>query len=348
MVDKLSVKERELYFREQNIIQYYDKEFITLVKEKDITNENINEFLFPYLGNDYKKLNKDIDRNVILLEKINNLINNEKMNIDLIKKFIKSNLQKQIKLLDAIINDDNLIIDLPFVPHITHNKQFDIIFVRHGVSCTNVIPKDKKVKYFDPELTRVGIERSIELHSKLMEKINIFWKDQPYAIGASILMRAQETAYYMIAQQTQKPINVIPHIAEKNLSASNIVLSKVKQQEFLMKRNPEIMKSISMGKDGRESQNLFTKSNYELFLDWANQNTDFFEQGSDGVYRSVIFSHGVFLEVIFNGIVPENNDIFHAIINESNYDRPQFEYFKLKPFTDEKDRCPNDCRITFC
>jgi hypothetical protein len=348
MVDKLSVKEKELYFREQNIIQYYDKEFITLVKEKDITNENISEFLFPYLGNDYKKLNKDIDRNVILLEKVSNLINNEKMNIDLIKIFIKSNLQNQIKLLDAIINDDNLIIDPPVIPHITHNKQFDIIFIRHGLSCTNVIPKDKKVKYFDPELTRVGIERSIELHSKLMDKINILWKDQPYAIGASILMRAQETAYYMIAQQTQKPINIIPHVAEKNLSASNIVLSKIKQQEFLMKRNPEIMKLISMGKDGREHQNIFTKSNYELFLNWANQNTDFFEQGSDGVYRSIIFSHGVFLEVIFNGIIPENNDIFHAVINESNYDRPQFEYFKLKPISDEKKTCPNDCRISYC
>ena len=41
-----------------------------------------------------------------------------------------------------------------------------------------------------------------------MKKIQEYFKEQPYSIIASSLIRTQETAYFSLAQQTNKPINV--------------------------------------------------------------------------------------------------------------------------------------------
>jgi broad specificity phosphatase PhoE len=353
--DKMTSHEEDKWYREQDNIKYFKKGFIEFVIEKKITNENITNFIIPYFGNDYKKLNKDIDRNMHILGQLNELIKKNELDEsqDKIKSFIKFNLQKQIKLLDDILTTENLMIDPPFLPHLTNGISFDLIFVRHGVSCANVIShEDKeqnKVKYYDPELTKAGISRTIELHPKLLDKINLFWKNEPYSINASSMMRAQETAYYMIAKETNKSINIMPHIAEKSLGATNTAFPKEKQLEMIGRRNPEIPKFLTTNsKDDRKHENFFSKSSCECFLDWANDHLEFFEKGSDGVYRAVIFSHGLFLYTAFNKVTPENNDIYHAIINNSNYMTPSFEYFKLKTLTDEYKKCPNECRISFC
>ena len=162
-------------------------------------------------------------------------------------------------------------------------------------------------------------------------------------------MRAQETAYYMIAKATNKSINIMPHIAEKSLGATNTAFSKDIQLEMIGKRNPDIPKFLTTNsKDDRKHENFFTKSSWEMFIDWANNHLEFFEKGSDGIYRAVIFSHGLFLHTAFNKVKPENNDIYHTIIYDSNYMNPSFEYFKLKPLLDEYKNCPNECRISFC
>ena len=345
-MNKLTILEEDKYWRESDIIKYYDKQFIELVLINKITNQNISEYIIPYFGNDYKKLNKEIDRNMSLLSSINNLINEGK-DINGIKSFVKSNLQKQIKLLDNILSTEKFIIDPDFKPII--NNKFDFIFVRHGISCANVISNEikKSIKYFDPELTKIGIERTIELHDILLDKIKYFWKDEPYSIGSSYLIRAQETAFHMIAKQTGKAINILPYIAEKSLGPANLALPKDEQDEIL-KRNSGIIEALKRGQDGRHDQTIFTKSNYEMFLNWANNNLKFFEKGSDNIYRAVIFSHGVLLETAFDRIKPENNDIFHVSINESNYVKSKYQYFRVKPITDEYSKCPNDCRISYC
>jgi len=353
--EKMTSHEEDKWYREQDNIKYFKKGFIELIIEKKITNENITNYIIPYFGNDYTKLNKDIDRNMHILGQLNELIKKNELDIsqDQIKLFIKFNIQRQIKLLDNIIINDNLIIDPPLISHITDNKQFNFIFVRHGVSCANVIPHEinekDKVKYYDPELTKAGIERTIELHPKLLEKIKIFWKDEPYSINASSLMRTQETAYYMIAKETGRPINIIPHISEKSLGPTNIAFSKDIQLEMIGKKNPDIPRFLtSNSKDDRNHENFFSKSSWENFINWINSNVDFFEKGSDGIYRGIIFTHALFLYTAFNKVKPDNNDIYHVNINDSNFMNPSFEYFKLKPLTDEYKRCPNECRISYC
>ena len=123
--DKMSSHEEDKWYREQDTIKYFKKGFIEFVIEKKITNENITNFIVPYLGNDYKKLNINIDRNMHVLGQLNELILKNELdeNQNEIKSYIKFNLQKQIKLLDNILTTENLMIDPPFIPHLTDNKE---------------------------------------------------------------------------------------------------------------------------------------------------------------------------------------------------------------------------------
>jgi hypothetical protein len=91
--DKLSSHEEDKWYREQDNIKYFKKGFIELINEKKITNENITNFIVPYFGNDYKKLNHDIDRNMHILCQLKELIKKNELDAsqDEIKPFIKFN-----------------------------------------------------------------------------------------------------------------------------------------------------------------------------------------------------------------------------------------------------------------
>lgn len=345
-------KKDEAWWREKGLNDYYAINLPILIKNGSITAENIHEFIISYIGNDYDKLNKDINRHLALLSNITPDIAREK-NIEFVRKFIKSNLIRQVELLDKIIKTENIQLEPKyFIPKV--DNIFEILFVRHGLACSNTIPEDKRketeIKYFDPELTTAGIERSKEVNPLLMKKIQEYFKEQPYSIIASSLMRTQETAYFSLAQQTNKPINVAPHIAERSLIMFNFSLSKNKQHKILNEINPEIVNFLDKGKDDRSSQDNLTKSYPQMFFDWSNKHLNFFEKGDDNIYRAVVFTHGGFIESIFK-INAENNDIVHAIINSENALslKLAYEHYRIKPMTDDiKYKCPNGCKISFC
>jgi broad specificity phosphatase PhoE len=337
----MSNKDQEAW-REENLELLVRENIPKMIKRNELTKENIHKYIVPYLGNDYSKLNKDIDRNLYLLQNINN--------IQFIHDFIKSNLIKQVNILQRLINNDQYILDpRDFIPKI--NEQFNILFVRHGIACHNVIPHDNKildeVSYYDPELTNKGIERSIELFPILYKKIELYYNSQPYSIIASSLLRTQETAYFMLAKHVNKPINVAPHIAERSQVFTNFSLSKNEQVEILRKIDPEIINFLNRGKDDRELENVTTKSYPEMFYDWANSHLDFFEKGSDGIYRAVVYTHGGYIDTTFK-IGVDNNDIVYTSINSKNYKKPNFEYFRVKQIMPEDKTCPTGCRITHC
>ena len=253
----------------------------------------------------------------------------------------------------SLINDDHFKSDpRDFIPTIDKNIVFEILFVRHGIACHNVIPHEKSMikndkSYFDPELTNRGIERSIELYPILSKKIKEYFGKNPFSIIASSLMRTQETAYFMLAQHINKPINVAPHIAERSQEYTNFSLSTEKQYKFLETIDPKIILFLEKGKDNRDLQDVKTKSYPEMFYNWANTHLDFFEKGNDDVYRAIVFTHGGYIDTTFK-ILVENNDIVHTLINSNNYKKPAFEYFRVKPIMPDDMVCPTGCRITHC
>ena len=120
---------------------------------------------------------------------------------------------------------------------------FDLIFVRHGFSCANALKAKSRVHIFysDPELTKVGIEISRSASSALIERVNALWGDNPYVVASSQMIRAQETAYYMISSKKDKPINIFPYISEKGFTRDNYAMPKDDQINILNQRNPHMI-----------------------------------------------------------------------------------------------------------
>ena len=105
-----------------------------------------------------------------------------------------------------------------------------IYYVRHGMSCANVI-KYYTSKYMmhhllsDPVLADEGVVDSIKAR-KLFSKKNI---DRVYS---SCLLRAIETAHYMFEKEE---VSVIPYVTETGLGFDNSVKSVKKQERDVKK-----------------------------------------------------------------------------------------------------------------
>ena len=243
--------------------------------------------------------------------------------------------------------------------------RFEIIFVRHAESCANVWQDETLIGqavYKDPEITERGKSRSIAKYRKLKEIIKKYFPS--YTIGSSSLLRAQQTAYYMLAKHVKKPINIIPHLREEGFTLSNLANDRKTQLNFVEKIEPKMVSFIEKGKDARDKQTITNKSHFPSFLKWAEDNLDFFAKGKDGVYRSVIFTHGLLLRHVFplKNALPEvsshhkynNNDFIVVSLGDKSDSaeiphRPNFLYFDtsdIKGDTEVEKECPGmSCRI---
>ena len=229
----------------------------------------------------------------------------------------------------------------------------DVVFVRHGLSCANVlakIPFGGHFLYPDPELTKQGIFMCKSLSATLVKNVYTIWKDEPFSICASQMIRAQQTAFYMIASSLGAPINVLPHISENGITTDNYALPQADQIHIMSDIEPPIVDLLLKGKDGRKKQSLFDKSNMKKFLEWVVDNPKYFSKGSDGVFRAVIFTHSHFLKTTFGlKFNMKNNEAIHAKIDTDKPDLigKRFEYWPVNKNFGLAD-CPNDCRFSYC
>jgi hypothetical protein len=227
----------------------------------------------------------------------------------------------------------------------------DIVFVRHALSCTNVWANKMygmHLFYKDPELTLAGISTSQDLSSVLIQKIKDLWGEEPYNIGSSSMIRAQQTAYHMLASVLEKPINIMAHICETGLSLDNQAYPIEKQRNILEEKSPGIGKLLDAGLDGRMSHTIWDKSNFNKFLTWAELNPEYFELGSDGHYRAVIFTHSHFLMRAFNmENLINNNNAIHAVIDTNNKSPLIYDTWLMNNIN-LSEICPNDCHISHC
>jgi len=174
------------------------------------------------------------------------------------------------------------------------------------------------------------------------------WGNEPFTVGSSQMIRTQETAYYMLAGDTSIPIHILPHIAEKGISYDNFSLPKHAQYNILQQRNPAIISSLEAGLDAREKQTAFGKSNWNLFINWAINHPEFFHQGTDGIYRGVIFTHSKFLQSTFQlteKII--NNNGLHTIV-DTNMQRKYPTYTRIDIGEINPSSCPDNCFISPC
>ena len=246
-------------------------------------------------------------------------------------------------------------------------QKLEIIFVRHGESCANIL-KEKyplsplRFSIQDPQLTERGIKRSEILTVPLQKFIQQKWgSNKNFMIGASAMMRAQMTAFYQLARELKKPIHIFPHICEKGLTVDNLPYEKTKQQELLRERNPQIVRYLNSGNDYRSEQTTATKSDILLFLEWVRNHQDLFKPTSRGSIRLVVFTHGHFIRSGFSlpdGVSLSGQPLKNETIMNNGFlytqfyigptDYPHFEVFHDKTKYILPYICPDKCTRTVC
>ena len=355
----------------------YKIHLIKWLENKDIHTDHYKLFILKYQGNDSTKLIENIKFNIFLLSNISYIMNSKNKSneykIDKIYLYVSDLINTNFNILKSV---DWKFRDPPFNPVMKPGIKFEIIFIRHGVSCANVIHNDfgKSIrnnsdieKVFDPELTKTGVERAKRVSTKFIQKVNDLFGSENYMICASWLMRTHQTAYYMIAKDTGKKINIIPHIAEHGMGAGDIARSKERQIEILTGKGSQIVNCY--GQDWRNEQTIFNKDDKRYFFNWINNNLDKINEsrGTDGVYRLLIFTHGVWIKETINfenpRIMwwPQNNHTFHTVIDDQYDINKRIEYdinnenlvntYRHENFeesTDELFECPDECRVSFC
>jgi len=200
----------------------------------------------------------------------------------------------------------------------------EILFVRHGLSCANALKIKDRVSsgfYRDPELTTYGKERSEQLTDRFTAYVNRIFPNNAYSIGASTMIRAQQTAYYMLAKNTDKKIHILPHIGETGLTPANIPLKAEKQKTIM---SSGLVRKL--GEDARGDTKYGIRSNWSKFIEWVNTLyetqhhlapffTETMNAKGETVYRAVIVSHSNFLKSVFGPPKLINNDMIFATIN---------------------------------
>jgi broad specificity phosphatase PhoE len=101
----------------------------------------------------------------------------------------------------------------------TPANTFVIFTVRHGTSCANVLKEEgkwfKQTRFHDPGLTRNGIIHAIQRGKLFREKLATEYGSP--SVYASVLLRAQMTAYLMMNPDREKPftIGIRPYLSEE-------------------------------------------------------------------------------------------------------------------------------------
>ena len=245
--------------------------------------------------------------------------------------------------------------------------KIEVIFVRHGVSCANEIQNKGRTRnkifhilYSDPELTRIGKQRSIQLGPILAQKIKDRWGQNPWTIGSSAMIRAQQTAYYMLAKDRNQTIFIMPHICEKGRGQDNTpmpVRDLYKVEHIIQPMSTLLHKPSNF----ETIQTTSNKSDFRKFQEWVKtEGFRYFEKGPDDVYRSVIFTHSHFLKNIFPDIpnykdlIANNEAIFYRWDTDNSKSQTvrsresDIEYIEYGETGQAKKNslytCPDECR----
>lgn len=108
--------------------------------------------------------------------------------------------------------------------------EFNLYLVRHGISCANLAKKKGERllqhTYTDPELTTWGRKKAKALGPYLEASLS----DPFFIVGASCLLRAQQTAYYMLEPER---LIIVPYISEKGIGGENYAFSPKAQADIL-------------------------------------------------------------------------------------------------------------------
>ena len=183
----------------------------------------------------------------------------------------------------------------------------------------------------DPELTQEGEQMAKDLGPFLRKKLK-----KPYVLGASKLLRAQQTAYHLFHP---KKLFILPHISElgRNHLESTPLEPSLQEQVLLKKKGNAGLPSL---RDYTYFENDTLRSEEEqpfTFLKWlALHGPAITEQGTKAL---VLVSHGAFIDLFIQkttGLVtgnPLNYELFEFDI-QINHKQAKVTQMKTVPYID--------------
>jgi broad specificity phosphatase PhoE len=169
---------------------------------------------------------------------------------------------------------------------------FKLYMIRHGISCANLARANSAAianRYTDPELTQEGRRRAKLLQAPLLNAIQ-----KPFVVGASILLRTQQTAHLLLSPPT---LYIVPHISEFGRhSQEATALPPALQVPILEADRDDIYRDFTyMEPPQTEHQQI------DAFLKWLYKNIK--EITSNGKKSLVLISHYVFLQALLKRLI---------------------------------------------
>ena len=175
-----------------------------------------------------------------------------------------------------------------------------------------------------------GIQTCDAAKDGLAAFIRNHFGDKQFAVWSSVLLRAQETAFYQLAGPANRPITVVPFVGESckgvgSYCNENNALSRDAQLAAHKARNPGVLERLMRGRDYRNSladnsdgaaPANAAVSDSDKFLKWLTKARldKFADMGRlrNGQYNIVLFTHSNFIKSTFGAVKAEisNNAAF--------------------------------------
>jgi broad specificity phosphatase PhoE len=213
---------------------------------------------------------------------------------------------------------------------------YSLILVRHGVSCANL----KKalgqtfVTYTDPELTRAGIVKAIH-RGKLFRDYLLNNEHPNPIVGASVLMRAQQTAFLMMSPSYRggdylQNLYVVPYVSEVGASwffpqEDNRPMKPNEKVAVLGKSTPALASHLRYVPASFPAD--AATPNPAKFVQWLQTNYQTLNGDEPGNSPVVIFTHGnyilEFIKYVMKRYPGRHGDAV------SKKDRPNYTAFKF-------------------
>ena len=207
-----------------------------------------------------------------------------------------------------------------------------LYLIRHGVSCTNLLRAQGRTleadQYIDPELTQEGRRTAEQLRPLLLKKLK-----KPYIVGASTLLRAQQTAHLLLKPER---LLIVPHISELMRTS----LECTAMMPDLQARTLEQTGDSTLVRDFTYMEpDVPEEDQVKAFLRWiGTTGAQITDRGKKGL---VLVSHGLFIETFLHQTLnkhiggPLNYQVFEIDIQLKGK-RAIVKKVRILPYTSKK------------
>ena len=201
----------------------------------------------------------------------------------------------------------------------------DIILVRHGISCANLRKKAMGLLSHtfvsDPELTQEGTHQAQIRGYFLRKKIEEDYPMMQPIVGASVLLRAQMTAYLMMYPPV---VHMIPYVSETGFGRDNkpdFITQGKKIKRNSLYRNMNVKEMEPWPEDA-------TTPNWDKFRNFIKSNYNQLTQYTgDKVNRSSETNQSMKMA---KPLIQYYNKIQQGLKSEIKYSPTEYEIIRLK------------------